>query len=72
MSDRIVVQYNPIGSIILVLFSIFTAIVGYRIHGSVFWSIVDFLFAFIVWIKWLVCQEVNISIIKSAFSFFLT
>lgn len=51
--------------------AIVTAIVGNEIHNSIFWSIVDFFFWPIAWIKWLLYQEVNISIIKSAFSFFL-
>jgi hypothetical protein len=53
------------------LFAIATAIIGHEIHGSIFWSIVDFLFWPFAWIKWLVCSEVNISIIKNAFSFFM-
>lgn len=48
-----------------------TAIIGKEIHGSIFWAIVDFFFAPLVWLKWLICEEVNITIIKSAFAFFL-
>jgi len=48
-----------------------TAIIGYEIHRSLFWSICDYIFFPLAWAKWLICQEVSISIIKSAFSFFL-
>jgi hypothetical protein len=48
-----------------------TAMVGYTIHKSLFWSIVDFFFAPFAWAKWLIMKEVNMSIIKETFSFFL-
>lgn len=59
------------GSIFTWLLGIPTAIIGYEIHGSIFWSVIDLLFYPIVWAKWLICQEVNMTIIKNAFSFFL-
>jgi hypothetical protein len=52
------------------LFGIVAAKVGYTIHHSIFWAIVDFFFPFFATIKWLLCEEINMSIIKSAFSFF--
>ncbi|MDC7248577.1 MAG: hypothetical protein PQJ49_01500 [Sphaerochaetaceae bacterium] len=48
-----------------------TAIIGHHIHGSIAWAIFDFLFYPIAWIKWLICQDVNMTIIKEAFDFFL-
>ncbi len=48
-----------------------TAMIGHKIHGSIFWSIADFFFAPLAWVKWLICSEVNVSIIKDAFAFFL-
>lgn len=48
-----------------------TAIIGKTIHGSLFWAIMNFIFWPISWIKWLIWQDVNLSIIKSAFDFFL-
>lgn len=53
-----------------VIFNCLTAMIGYHIHSSIFWSIVDWLFAPIVWIKWLICQDVNMTIIRETFSFF--
>jgi hypothetical protein len=44
--------------------------IGYNIHGSIGYAIVDFFFAPIVWIKWLIYHEVNLTIIKETFSFF--
>lgn len=51
--------------------AIITAIVGREIHNSIGWAIVDFFFWPFAWLKWLVCQEVNLTIIKQAFAFFL-
>ena len=53
------------------IFSVPTAIIGMSIHGSIWWAIFDFLFYPFVWLKWLLFKEVNLSIIKSAFEFFL-
>jgi hypothetical protein len=57
--------------IIYTILSVMTAMVGYTIHHSIFWSIMDFLFTPLTWIKWLICQEVNLTIIKQTFQFFL-
>lgn len=47
-----------------------TAMIGHTIHKSIFWSIMDFIFAPIAWIKWIICEEVTLSIIKTTFSWF--
>jgi len=54
-----------------VVFAVATAMVGYQIHGSVFYSILNFLFAPISWIVWLIGHDVNMTIIKHTFSFFM-
>ena len=54
-----------------ILFQLPTAMIGYTIHKSIGWAIMDFIFAPIVWCKWLITQEVNMSIIKETFNFFL-
>jgi hypothetical protein len=54
-----------------ILFQLPTAMIGYTIHKSIGWAIMDFIFAPIVWCKWLIMQEVNMSIIKETFNFFL-
>ena len=48
-----------------------TAIIGYHIHNNIFWAILDWVFWPLVWIKWLIFQEINVTIIKETFSFFL-
>lgn len=60
-----------LGRLLALIIAIATAIIGYEIHGSIFWTIIDFFFWPIVWIKWFICSEVNITIIKQAFDFFL-
>lgn len=57
--------------LIYTLISIATACIGYHIHSSIFWAVIDFFFWPLAWLKWLVCQEVSVSIIKETFSFFL-
>lgn len=48
-----------------------TAMVGYNIHHSFGWAIVDFFFAPVAWAKWLVYHQVNLTIIRHTFDFFL-
>jgi len=52
------------------VFSILTAMVGYTIHGSIFWSIIDFFFTPIAIIKWLICHEITLTVIKETFNWF--
>lgn len=61
---------QTISDFIYLFCSIATAMVGYKIHNSIGWAIMDFIFFPIAWIKWLICREVNTSIIKETFSFF--
>lgn len=53
------------------IYSVATAMIGYTIHGSLFWSITDIIFCPLVWCKWLICHQVNLSIIEESFRFFL-
>jgi hypothetical protein len=57
-------------SLVYTIFCALTAMIGHTIHNSIFWSIVDFLFAPFAWVKWLVCQEVTLSVIKATFTWF--
>ena len=54
-----------------IIFAIPTAIIGHSIHGSFWWTIFDLVFWPISWIKWAIYQEVNVTIIKNAFNWFL-
>jgi len=58
------------GGVLYTIFCVVTAMIGHTIHHSIFWSVVDFFFAPIAWVKWLICHEVYMSIIKETFSFF--
>lgn len=53
------------------IFGLLTSMIGYTIHNSIFWTIMDFIFWPIVWIKWLILHQVNLTIIKQTFEFFL-
>lgn len=52
-------------------FSVATALLGYHIHHSKFWAFVDWVFPIIAWVKWLCYQQINCSVIRETFSFFL-
>lgn len=67
---KVVYNFRPF-SLPTIIFTLPTAMIGYHIHGSVFWSIVDFIFWPIAWAKWLILQEVNLTIIKETFQFFI-
>lgn len=55
-----------------IIFSLPTAMIAYTINnGSIFWAIVDFFLWPLVWLKWFICQEVTVSIIKKSFEWFL-
>ncbi len=68
MKEKTTTHYTV--SFLYPIFCIITAMVGYHIHGSIFWAIVDWFFAPLAWAKWLICQEVTLSIIKETFAFF--
>ena len=53
-----------------VLLSVVTSIIGFNIHGSYFWAVMDFLFTPLAWVKWFIYQEVTLSIIKQSFPWF--
>jgi hypothetical protein len=69
MSETQVKVSNPFG-FVYTIFAVLTAMVGHTVNHSIFWGIVDFFFAPLAWAKWLVCHEVNMTIIKSTFEFF--
>lgn len=54
------------------IFAVATAMIGYHIHHSIFWSIMDFFFSPFAWCKWMIMKQVSLSIIKSTFAFFLS
>lgn len=54
----------------MALFNVCTAMIGYQIHHSLFWSVMDFIFSPVTWAKWFICHDVTLSIIKHAFSWF--
>lgn len=52
------------------IFALLTANIGLTIHNSFFWTIVDFLLFPLVWLKWIILHEVNLSIIQKSFEWF--
>ena len=52
------------------IFSTLVAMVGYHMHGSALWTIADFIFSPIALLKWLVCHELTMTVIRDTFSFF--
>ena len=52
------------------IIAVLVAMIGYHIHGSGFWTLMDFLFWPLAIVKWLICQELTLTVIKETFSFF--
>lgn len=52
-------------------FATFTAMVGYTIHNSFWWSVANFIAAPVSWVWWFCYHEVSVSVIKNTFSWFL-
>ena len=52
------------------VFCVLTAMIGHTIHGSLLWAIMDFIFCPFAWIKWIIYQEVNMTIIRTTFTWF--
>lgn len=62
---------NTFTQLIYLIISIMTGMIRYHMSPDLFWAIVDALFFPLVWIKWLICAEINLTIIKETFSFFM-
>ena len=46
-------------------------VLGYNLNNnSLFWGIIDAIFYPIVLIKWLICEELTLSLVKQSFPFF--
>jgi len=77
MSNNDKATFSIPASPFLAVFGILTGFLGYHINKvvlnsdwPVFWGVMDALFPFFAWIKWMCCGQVNVSIIKAAFAFF--
>lgn len=57
-------------TLLYVIFSFLIAMIGYHIHHSIFWSIIDFFFTPLALIKWIAYHEITLTIIKDTFSWF--
>jgi len=62
---------SNLGELAYFMLCLFTAMIGYSRHGSLFWSIIDFILMPIVWCKWLILHQVNITMIERTFDFLL-
>jgi L-lactate permease len=59
--------YRPFNSVLAVV----VGMIGYKLNNdSFFWGIVDGLFYPIALIKWIVCDELTLTLIKQTFPFF--
>jgi hypothetical protein len=59
------------GNALYVIIAVLTAMIGYNIHHNAFYALVNFIVWPISWIYWLVCHDVNLTVIKETFAFFL-
>ena len=59
--------YSPFNSVLAVI----VGMIGYKLNNdSLFWGIIDGLFYPIALIKWIVCDELTLTLIKQTFPFF--
>lgn len=66
MATKVRVKLPSIGWLV---FSLPTAMIGHHMHGGWFWTVMDFCFWPLAWAKWLICQDVSVSVIKGTFAF---
>ena len=71
MSDNNKKVGCTIPSFLYLCFDLCTAMVGHTIHGGWFWCVMDFIFSPVAWFKWLIFHEVNVSILRETFGWFL-
>lgn len=69
-NKKVIYNFRPFSQL-SIFFQLPTAMIGYHKHESVFWSIIDGVFWPVAWGKWLILKEVNLTIIKETFNFFL-
>lgn len=62
---------NSLSNLIYFFICLATSMIGYTIHNSIFWGVMDFIFMPFAWIKWLIYHEVTLGIIKKTFEFFI-
>lgn len=61
--------YNMKG-LIYTLICTASAMIGYTIHGSIFYAIINFIFAPISIVYWLISHQLTFEVIKETFKFF--
>jgi hypothetical protein len=62
---------GKIGILLYFLLCVATAMIGHTIHGGWFWTAMDYLFAPIALAKWLVCHQLNMTVLRATFGFLL-
>lgn len=58
------------GGLIWLVFDLLTAMIGYTIHHSIFYSIINFIFSPLAWCYWLITHNVDMTVIRETFSWF--
>lgn len=60
---------NLFSRILYIIVCVSTGMIGYEIHHSIFWAIINAIFWPISWIWWLATHQVNLTLIHHTFSF---
>ena len=53
------------------LLVVLTGMVAWTITDSIIWTLLDALFFPVAWAKWLICHDVNMTVLHRTFDFFL-
>ena len=59
-----------VGRLLYIVFAACISMIGYTINNSLAWAIVNYLFAPLSLIKWMICHEITLNVIKTTFSWF--
>lgn len=59
------------GRVVYLILYIVTGMLGYTIHGSLFWAVVDMIFTPITLVYWLITHQINATVITETFGFLL-
>lgn len=62
---------NRISGALALAFNTAVAMLGYHIntHARGFWAVIDFVFSPLALVKWLVCHQINATVIHQTFGF---
>lgn len=56
--------------VLYLIFCVLTGMIAHKLYHDVLIAIICALFAPIAWIKWLICHDVTLAVLKATFNWF--